>query len=154
MPDIKNVKPKRKSLYKQGYINPSSCKKLFESCKDKPIIYRSSWEKIFCQWCEQNKNIEKWGSECISFKYISALDKKEHTYYPDFVLQMVSGETIIVEIKPYAQTQKPGEYASEYDKTTWLRNMSKWAYAKKWCESQENVKFWIVTEKTIHKLKI
>ena len=40
--DIKNLKPSRNSRYKQGYVNPKSCKKLFPSIIHEAIIYRSS----------------------------------------------------------------------------------------------------------------
>ena len=70
----KHLKPKKNGRFQQGYINPNSCKKLFESVKNQPIIYRSSWEKRFIYWCESNKNVKYWGSECTCIK---DLKKKE-----------------------------------------------------------------------------
>ena len=60
MKDIKKLKPSKSSRYDQGYIDPKSCKKIFESQKNKPIIYRSSYEKKVIMWLETNKNVERY----------------------------------------------------------------------------------------------
>ena len=86
---------------------PNSCKKLFESVKRQPIIYRSSWEKKFILWCESCKNVKHWGSECTCIKYFNPVDQKTHRYFPDFVVEMQDGKVLIVEIKPENQTKIP-----------------------------------------------
>lgn len=149
--DIKQFKPSKYSRYQQGYINPQQCTKLFESQKSKPIIFRSSWEKRFVEWCETCGDVVRWGSECLEIKYINIIDKKIHSYYPDYLIELQDGTRAVIEIKPYAQTQRPGSRASEYAKEQYLRNRSKWEYAKKFCE-ENGWKFWILTEKTINKL--
>lgn len=148
--NIKQLGPKKDSRYNQGSINPKSCKKLFESTRNEPIIYRSSWEKKFIYWCESSPNVEKWGSECISIRYYNPLDEKEHNYYPDFVVKLKSGETLIVEIKPYNQTIKPCAENS-WAMKTYIRNASKWHALEAICK-QKGYKFCILTEKTINKL--
>ena len=50
--DIKSLRPSKKSRYEQGYVNPNTCKKVFESQRGIPIIFRSSLEKKFVIWCE------------------------------------------------------------------------------------------------------
>lgn len=148
--DIKQLKPSKNSRFKQGYIDAKSCKKLFESVKNDGIIYRSSWEKRFIYWCEHSKKVEHWGSECISIKYYNAIDKKEHTYYPDFVVKMTNGTTLIIEIKPYNQTIKP-ENTNSWAMKTYIRNISKWKTLERVCE-EKGYKFCILTEHTINKL--
>ena len=49
--NIKNLKPKANSRYKQGYVNSMKCKKLFDGLEHEKIIFRSSWEKTFIGWC-------------------------------------------------------------------------------------------------------
>lgn len=148
--NIKNLKPKKSSRYQQGYINPLSCKKLFPSLKYDNIIYRSSYEKKFILWLEQSKHVKHWGSECFSIPYILATDCKQHTYYPDYFVEMENGECWVVEIKPYNQTQKPINEncwaAKEY-----IKNMCKWKATKEFCESK-GYKFKVFTERTIEKL--
>ena len=49
---IKKVKPTSKSGFKQGYYKPKYPQKYRG---EGPIIYRSSWERKFCYWCDHNK---------------------------------------------------------------------------------------------------
>jgi hypothetical protein len=150
MHNIKELKPKIQGRYQQGYINPESCKKLFESIDNQTIIYRSSWEKRFIQWCESCKKVKHWGSECISIQYFLPTDKKQHTYYPDFVVEMEDGEVLVIEIKPSNQVFKPTN-KSVYAMNTWIKNCAKWTAIKEVCRNK-NYKFCILTEKTINKL--
>ena len=148
--DIKQLKPSANSRYRQGYIDPGSCKKLFPDLVRDSIIYRSSYERKFIYWCENNPKVKHWGSECMSIKYVSMIDKKEHTYYPDYVVEMIDGEKWVVEIKPYSQTQRP------VTENGWLwnaytMNMSKWVAAKQFCDAR-GLKFKILTERTIELL--
>lgn len=148
--NIKEYRPQKNSRYSQGYIDPHSCHKLFESEMNKPIIYRSSWEKTFMKWCELSPKVKKWGSECISIKYMSRLDGQEHTYYPDFCLVLNDDTHVIVEIKPYNQVVKPNP-SNEWATREYMRNISKWTTIKKKCE-EKGYRFWIITEKTINSL--
>lgn len=147
---IKNLKPSKTSRYSQGYIDPNSCKKLFPQLKHDKIIYRSSYEKKFIIWLEQNKRVKYWGSECFSIPYLLVSDNKVHNYYPDYFVEMVDNEIWVVEIKPYNQTQKPVNEncwaAKEY-----IKNMCKWKATKEFCESK-GYKFKVFTERTINNL--
>lgn len=144
--DIKQLKPQKNSRYEQGYINPASCKKLFESQRGAPIIFRSSLEKRFVMWCESNKDVVHWGSECIQVPYMDPRDGSQHTYNPDFFLEMSNGDKIAVEIKPLQQTRKPNyPMRDDYQWNTYLKNKLKWMAAIKFFEAQ-GIKFTIITE--------
>lgn len=148
--NIKQLKPSKTGRYKQGYVNPESCKKVFESLRGEPIIYRSSYELTFINWLEKNPGVEGWGSECIKIPYYNIMTGEHHTYYPDYLVKMKNGEGIVVEIKPKDQTQRPkcnhGRVWNE-----WVKNLSKWKAAKKYCEDR-GLKFKILTEETIGKM--
>lgn len=148
--DIKSLKPRKNGRFQQGYINPNNCKKLFESVKNQPIIYRSSWERRFISWCENCKKVKYWGSECICIKYHNPVDQKQHRYYPDFVVQLEDGTIMIVEIKPKNQTQIP-DCENSWATKTYAVNSAKWSEIKKRCD-EKGYKFCILTEKTIAKL--
>lgn len=150
MKNIKNLKPSLNSRYKQGYIDPSSCKKLFPQLKHDRIIYRSSYEKKFIIWLEQNKNVKYWGSECFSIPYYLISDGKQHTYYPDYFVELENGECWVVEIKPYNQTQKPVNENCWASKE-YIKNMCKWKATKEFCEAK-GYKFRVFTERTIDNL--
>ena len=104
MHSIKNNKPKRNSGFVQGYFPINECKKYYGQG---PIIFRSSWERKFCLYCERTPEIEMWSSESISIKYFNPLDEKYHTYYPDYLVKLKDGQTFLVEVKPKSQLIKP-----------------------------------------------
>lgn len=68
------------------------------------IICRSTWERKFCKYLDENENITSWSSEELKIPYISTIDKQIHNYYPDFVFEAkinkTEVQTFIVEIKP------------------------------------------------------
>ena len=68
---IKKVKPTVKSGYKQGYYKPKFPQKYRG---EGPIIYRSSWERKFCHWCDHNEDVIMWISEPFSIPYFNMLD--------------------------------------------------------------------------------
>ena len=143
---VKHMKPSKGGFYKQGYISPKSLNKYADSCKDAPIIYRSGLELQFIQYCENNPGIKKWASEPIKIPYYSRLDKKECNYYPDYVIENKKGNKVIVEVKPYNQTIKPGVTDTVWLKQQWVKNLDKWNAAKAFAEKHD-MKFIIVTEK-------
>ena len=144
--EIKNLKPSKNSRFKQGYINIKSCKKYIG---EGPIIFRSSYERKFVAWLESCNSVAKWSSENVSIPYLWA-DGKVHRYYPDYYVEMVNGDRLLIEIKPYNQTHQPSNI-NEYNLREWSKNKSKWEAAKAFCE-KNNMKFQIITEKTINKL--
>lgn len=147
--NIKQHKPSKKGRYQQGYINPSSCKKLFQSQSNEPIIFRSSYERAFVYWLENNPTVKRWASECLEIPYMY-IDGKTHRYYPDYIVEMENGDKIVVEIKPKNQTIKPiNENSIAYE--MYIKNMCKWKAAKKYCD-ERGLKFQIITENTISKL--
>ena len=147
--DIKKLNPSKSSRYKQGYVNPLTCKKLFSSLNNERIIYRSSYELKFIMWLESSNKVKNWGSECICIPYLF-IDGSTHKYYPDYFVEMVDGEKILIEIKPHNQTQKPvNENCWAYKE--YVKNTCKWKAAIEFCE-KKGYKFKILTEKTINQL--
>lgn len=150
MMNIKQFKPNKRGRYEQGYINPSSCKKLFKSQTNEPIIFRSSYERTFVYWLESCERVKYWASECIKIPY-EYIDGKTHNYYPDYIVEMENGDKLVIEIKPKNQTIRPvNENSKSYE--MYVRNMCKWKAAKRYCE-MNGYKFQILTEETISRLK-
>lgn len=147
MRDIKQLKPNKNSRYEQGTINPDSCKKLFESQKNLPIIYRSSLEKKYVYWCEANPDVIKWGSECVKIRYFNKWDKKYHTYNLDFALLDKNNNKYLIEIKPYSQTIKPKcAFQRNYQWQQYITNTCKWNAAMAFCNDNGLI-FKIITDK-------
>jgi len=117
------------------------------------IIYRSSWELKFFNWCDSNPSIIKWASEEVVIPYICPTDNRPHRYFPDAKIKVKdkSGKlkTYLVEIKPYAQTippqgtKKTKRFLQEV--MTWGKNDAKWRAARNWCKDR-GYEFIILTE--------
>lgn len=147
--NIKQLKPSKSSRYNQGYVDPTTCKKLFEQVSNQRIIYRSSYELKFITWLENSNKVKQWGSECFYIPYLYK-DGTTHKYYPDYFVEMVDGTKLVVEIKPYNQTQKPIN-ANCWAAKEYMKNMCKWKAAIEFCKNKGYI-FKVLTEKTINQL--
>jgi len=121
------------------------------------VFYRSLWEYNMMKWLDQNDGVVGWISE-VPIRYKCLTDNNFHTYYIDFEIHFKNGQKLFVEIKPEHQTKPPQKgkrvtkrYLNEV--MTYGKNVSKWAYAKKYAESK-GYKFRIFTENELRKLGI
>jgi hypothetical protein len=137
-----NFRPKNPQKYKGDPTN---------------IIYRSSWELKLMMWFDTHPDVLEWSSEEIVIPYRSPIDGKVHRYFPDFYVRKRNKdgmvETIIVEVKPFAQTQEPkkqSKVSKRYinEVKTWGINSYKWKAARDYCEDRK-WKFQIITEKEL-----
>ena len=119
------------------------------------VIYRSSWERKFMRYCDDNAAILEWGSEEVIIPYLSPWDGKIHRYFPDFYIKVRqangSVKKMIIEVKPKKQTVPPTVTPKRKtrrwykDVKTWGINEAKWKYAIEWCNSND-MEFKILTE--------
>jgi len=116
------------------------------------IIYRSSYELKFMNWCDMNEDLQEWGSEEIAIPYRSPLDNKIHRYFPDFYIK-VGKKKYLIEIKPERFTKEPTipkrrkkRFINEVKQ--WGVNLAKWESAKEFCIDQ-GWEFKIITEKEL-----
>ena len=149
--NIKNNKQKRNSGFSQGYFPINECQKYIGKG---PIIYRSSWERKFCMYCESIPQIVQWSSEPVKIKYINSLDGREHSYFPDYYMKLDNDDEYLIEVKPSSQLQKPtppkrktkkavANYKYAYE--MYVTNMCKMQYAEHWC-NKRGWKLLVVTE--------
>ena len=119
------------------------------------IIYRSLWELKFMNYCDKNENILEWGSEEFFIPYRSPKDNKIRRYFPDFYIKFKERtgkiKRMVVEIKPYKQTQEPNRNPKKKTKN-WMNevvtygvNQAKWKAAREFCEDRQ-WEFKILTE--------
>jgi len=123
------------------------------------IIFRSSWERTFMEYCDRNPDIIRWASEELAIPYFFAGDNKWHRYYPDFLVHIKDQQNQLkvwmVEIKPYAQTVHPqtktfrNQRRQLRETLEYAKNQSKWEAAKRFCESR-GWTFVVVTEKELY----
>lgn len=144
----------------KGLFHPTNPKKYKGDINN--IRYLSNWEKEFMKFCDSNPNVIMWSSEEVVIPYMSPVDNKFHRYYPDFLIRVrkkdKTEENILIEIKPYKETQKPinknktGKASKRLiqEHATYMVNTAKWAAAKKWCDDR-GIIFKIMTEKELFK---
>jgi len=117
-------------------------------------VYRSLWERRFMQFCDMSESVLKWSSEEVVVPYRSPIDNRIHRYFVDFCVTAkteTGEETMLIEIKPKAQTKKPT--VSEKKVTTskmreiknWAINSAKWEAATEYCKDR-GWSFKILTE--------
>ena len=118
------------------------------------IWVRSSWEKKAMIFFDENPDIIAYNSEEIGIKYISPVDNKMHTYYPDFIVKSKSTNGIVIthmiEVKPSAQCVPPKQAKRNTKRMitevkTYAVNTAKWEAAKAFCD-KNNMKFQILDE--------
>lgn len=141
--------------YKQGIFEPINKSKYTGA---RLPVFRSSWELKYMRFCDISENVLSWASESVKIPYYSPVDKKMHTYYPDFILRVKKKDgttkTILVEIKPFRQTRPPKIAKNRNVKTmiteseTYSVNQAKWAAAKHFC-TEQGWEFYLLTEKDL-----
>lgn len=159
------AKPNNSEKYHQGYyklINPE--KYMGDPTR---ITFRSSWEMKFFTYLDVNENIIKWNVEGITIVYQDTLGN-HHRYYPDCYYESRNPnnpekiDKVVVEIKPYSETQPPKKPMKEsikslqnfeYSLKTFMKNKLKWGAAFEWC-TKRGLQFIIITEKHLEKAKI
>lgn len=115
-------------------------------------IYRSSWERTFCMFCDNNPSIQQWASESVKIPYRDPLTGKQTIYVPDFLVVYVDKNmkthAELIEIKPANQTLKERVGKNPYNQAQFVKNQAKWAAATQWAK-QNGIRFRIITEHDI-----
>jgi len=138
--------------WRQGIFVPKNVNKFIGS----KAIYRSGLELKFFRFCDDNKNVVKWGSENVIVPYYSPLDNKGHRYYVDNYIEILEGRKLtkyLVEIKHSRETKPPKtKYRNRkhllYEQKTFVTNQAKWEAARKYSKKR-GYKFIILTEKEL-----
>ena len=122
------------------------------------IVYRSSWEKKFMNWCDLTESVSEWQSEEFFIPYRSPIDGRVHRYFPDFFVKYKDANgkrrTMVVEVKPKKETKMPTTNPKRrtkswaYSVRTYAVNQAKWKAAKEFCDDRR-IEFKIITEKEL-----
>lgn len=118
----------------------------------KTPTYRSGWEFVFMQFCDNNPSITQWASEAIKVPYRNPLTNKSTIYVPDFLIiyNDAAGKqhAEVIEVKPTKETSLQEAGRSARAQAAAIVNMAKWEAARAWCK-QQGLTFRVVTEKEI-----
>ena len=123
-----------------------------------PIIIWSSWERMFCQWCDLTDTVLSWSSENISIPYYDPVKQKYRRYYPDFWIKITDKADrilkYVIEVKPDRETRPPLKRGRKSKKTqrmqelTFITNKAKWNAADQYCRKLK-YQFKILTERNL-----
>lgn len=146
----------REVHYSQGKFKPKNPGKYKGDSSN--IVYRSSYELKFMQYCDLRESIDEWMSEEFYIPYVSPVDAKYHKYFPDFFIKYKdkSGTSIkaVIEVKPEKDLKEPEVNPKRrtrswaYRVKTWAINQAKWSAARKYC-AERGYMFHIYTEKDL-----
>jgi len=142
--------------YKGKYIPRNPQKYVGDPSK---IIYRSSWERRFFDYCDRTPGVLRWASEEFHIPYISPMDGAWHRYFPDVWMETIveekgvrSVKQFLIEIKPKYQSElrpvkrKTKKYLREA--AVVAVNHAKWEAAERLCK-QKGWTFQVLTEEHI-----
>ena len=136
------------SKYSQGKFQIQNSDKYVGN---KTPTYRSSWEFVFMQFCDNNPSIINWASEAVRINYRNPLTGKNTIYVPDFLItyQDANGahRAELVEVKPKKETTLEGA-KNIRDQASVILNLAKWEAARAWCRAH-GMTFRVVTEDMI-----
>lgn len=125
------------------------------------IIYRSRWELKLMTHLDAHPDVIEWSSEEVVIPYRSPIDNRMHRYFVDFYVKKKNPqgqiESVLIEVKPLAQTKPPAVSITKGQKPTrryinevmtWGVNEAKWKAATEYCKDR-GWKFIIMTEKEL-----
>lgn len=67
------------------------------------MSYDSTFERRFMAWCEQSPHVQVFATykfHKIRIPYFNPVKQRAIYYYPDFLIQLSSGQTLLCEVKP------------------------------------------------------
>ncbi len=121
------------------------------------IIIRSSWELRVFQFCDNNENVLRWGSEEIAIPYMKPFPGgfKPARYFPDLYVEYMDRDgklnRELIEIKPEKFTRASrarNGTTKMFENAQYVVNMAKFTAADNWCK-KNGIKFSVVSEKSI-----
>lgn len=140
-------------MYYSGKFSPKN----YSKYKGNPtnIIYRSSWELKFMNYCDLNSSILEWNSEEVVIPYFCPVNQKYRRYFVDFYIKARERDgnikKYLIEIKPKYKLSMPDQQPKRKTKR-WLNesmnyaiNQAKWKAAQEYCEDRL-MEFKILTE--------
>jgi len=116
---------------------------------DYPIVYRSSWELEFMNYCDNHPGVMEWASEPVKIPYTNPLNGKQTIYVPDFLVTYMKGSggsksTKLIEIKPMHEAMEAHARTNQ-DVAIRSKNEAKWGAATQWA-GRRGIDFLVLTE--------
>lgn len=142
--------------YKQGKFKPNNPQKYGGDPTN--IVYRSSYELKFMQYCDLTENVISYQSEEFCIAYRSPIDNKYHRYFPDFFVKYKDKDgtirNLVVEVKPAKDLKMPETNPKRrtkswaYSVKMWAINQAKWEACREYCKDR-GWEFKVFTEREL-----
>jgi hypothetical protein len=139
--------------YRQGKFKPKNPQKYNGDPTN--IVYRSSYELKFMQYCDLTEDVISYQSEEFFIPYRSPIDNRIHRYFPDFFIKYKDKEgnirKVIIEVKPKKDLKMPDQNPKRktkswvYSVKAYAVNQAKWSAAREFC-ADRGYEFRIFTE--------
>ena len=149
------LKPQRGRV-RQGYFTPINPEKYKGDSSN--IIYRSSWELKFLQYCDNNDKVLEYVAEPVGIPYFNPLNKKTSTYWIDCYMKTINSDGSntewLIEVKPnkYLTPPKEPQRLTEKQLRAYVKyakayavNTAKFAAARVYAH-EHRMRFGIITE--------
>jgi len=131
--------------FQQGLFEVKNAEKYVGNGKPR---FRSSWERVFMEFCDNNENVLQWASEPLRIPYRNPLTGKMTTYVPDFLITYRSPNNTVkaelIEIKPRKQSVIEGKM-NDNARAIVAVNYAKWSQATKFAK-QYGMTFRVINE--------
>lgn len=149
------LKPQRGRV-RQGYFTPQNPDKY--KGDSSAVIYRSSWELKFLQYCDNNDKVLEYAAEPLGIPYANPLNNRTSMYWIDCYMKTLntdgSNTEWLIEVKPNKFLTPPAEPKRLTEKQVrafakhakaYAVNSAKFAAARVYA-AQHKMKFGIITE--------
>ena len=103
------------------------------------VQYRSLWERNVMKHLDNSTNVVSWSSEEVVIPYRYDGDGRVHRYFVDFFVEYSSGQKLLIEVKPFKETQLPkGKKTKRYlnEAMTYVKNQNKWKAAEEFAKDR------------------
>jgi len=121
------------------------------------VQYRSQWEKNVMMHLDENTKVVSWSSEEVVVPYRYDVDGRVHRYFVDFFVEYSNGQKLLIEVKPFKETQVPkgNKRTKRYinEGLTYVKNQNKWEAANEYAKDR-GWDFVIWTEKELESMGI
>ena len=144
------------SKYRQGKYRPINPQKYGGNPSN--IVYRSSYELKFMQYCDLTESVISYQSEEFCVAYRSPIDDKVHRYFPDFFVKYKDKDgtirNLVVEVKPAKDLKMPETNPKRrtkswaYSVKMWVVNQAKWEACREYCKDR-GWEFKVFTEREL-----
>jgi len=127
-PSERRSRPLARRRRKRYHTGTHESPKLVGACE-----YRSGWELALMGWFDSEPTVLRYSYESVKIPYLNNVrSRKMRNYLPDFLVELVGGRQILVEVKP---SKKVGH----------AQVRKKLAAAQVWC-TERGIDLQVITE--------